>query len=179
MYAQDGETKPWLCNQSWMVDPLGVTAPEPIADDLVLLFAALADHTRAEIAAAVAEAGYPDLRPSDGYLVQHLLGGAVNIGELAGRMGITAQGVSKVVIEMERKGYVRRSADPADQRTRMVTLTERGWESVYATRQLRAQVNRRLRTMLGAGASAFLDQVRHLAESTGALGALTERRLRP
>lgn len=161
------------------MDPPGVTTPEPIADDLVLLFAALADHTRTEITAAVAEAGYRDLRPSDGYLVQHLLGGAVSVGELAGRMGITAQGVSKVVIEMERKGYVQRSADPADQRTRMVSLTERGWESVGATRRVRAEVNRRIRAMLGAGAPAFLDQVRQLADSTGALGALTDRRLRP
>ncbi|MFD1046646.1 MarR family winged helix-turn-helix transcriptional regulator [Kibdelosporangium lantanae] len=156
-----------------------MTEPEPLSDDLVLLFAALADHTRAEITAAVAEVGYGDLRPSDGYLVQHLLGGAVSVGELAGRMGITAQGVSKVVIEMERKGYVRRSVDPEDQRTRMVSLTERGWGSVHATREVRAEANRRMRAMLGAGATAFLDQVRQLAESTGALGALTERRLRP
>ncbi|TCO60885.1 MarR family winged helix-turn-helix transcriptional regulator [Actinocrispum wychmicini] len=153
--------------------------PEPLGDDLVLLFAALASTTQAEITAALADAGYGDLRPSDGYLVQHLQHGPVSIGDLAGKLGITAQGVSKTVIEMERKGYVSRTPAPEDQRTRLVDLTEKGWAAIYATRRARAHVNRELRAALGSGASAFLDQVRHLAENSGALAALSERRLRP
>jgi DNA-binding MarR family transcriptional regulator len=156
-----------------------MTAPEPLTDDLVLLLAALAVTTQSEIAAALFSAGYGDLRPSDGYLVQHLQNGPVSIGELAGKLEITAQGVSKVVIEMERKGYVTRNPSPEDQRTRLVDLTQRGWEAIYATRRARAHVNRELRATLGSGASAFFDQVRHLAENTGALTALAERRLRP
>jgi DNA-binding MarR family transcriptional regulator len=156
-----------------------VTDPEPIGDDLVLLFAALASTTQAEITAAIASAGYGDLRPSDGYLVQHLQQGPVSIGELAQKLGITAQGVSKMVIEMEHKGYVTRTPSPQDQRTRLVDLTQRGWEAIYATRRARAHVNRELRATLGGGARAFLDQVHHLAENSGALTALTERRLRP
>jgi DNA-binding MarR family transcriptional regulator len=156
-----------------------VTAPEPLGDDLVLLFAALASTTQAEITSALVSAGYGDLRPSDGYLVQHLQHGPVSIGELAIKLGITAQGVSKVVIEMERKGYVSRTPAPEDQRTRLVDLTEKGWDAIYATRRARAHVNRELRATLGAGAPAFLDHVRHLAENSGALAALSERRLRP
>jgi DNA-binding MarR family transcriptional regulator len=155
-----------------------VTQPEPIADDLVLLFTALAATTQAEVTAAIANAGYGDLRPSDGYLVQHLQHGPVSIGELAGKLGITAQGVSKVVIEMERKGYVTRTPSAGDQRRRLVELTERGWDAIHTTRRARAHVNRELRAALGSGARAFLDQVSQLAENTGALAALTERRLR-
>jgi DNA-binding MarR family transcriptional regulator len=156
-----------------------VTAPEPLTDDLVLLLTALATTTQAEVTAALVSAGYGDLRPSDGYLVRHLQNGPVSIGDLAGKLGITAQGVSKVVIEMERKGYVTRTPSPEDQRTRLVDLTQRGWDAIYATRRARAHVNRELRATLGGGSSAFLDQVRHLAENTGALAALAERRLRP
>jgi DNA-binding MarR family transcriptional regulator len=156
-----------------------VTAPEPIAEDLVLLFAALAATTQAEVVTALTQAGYGDLRPSDGFLVQHLQQGPASIGELAGKLGITAQGVSKIVIELEGKGYVSRTPDPADQRTRLVDLTERGWEAVHFTRRARADVNRRLRATLGPGARAFLDQIHQLAENSGALAALTDRRLRP
>jgi DNA-binding MarR family transcriptional regulator len=156
-----------------------VTLPEPLAEDLVLLFTALAATTQAEITAALADAGYGDLRPSDGYLVQHLQQGARTIGDLAGKLGITAQGVSKIVIEMERKGYVTRTASAGDQRRRFVELTQRGWEAIHATRRARAHVNRELRASLGSGASAFLDQVHQLADSSGALAALAERRLRP
>jgi DNA-binding MarR family transcriptional regulator len=154
-------------------------APEPLDDDLVLLLAALATTTQSEITAALVSAGYGDLRPSDGYLVQHLQTGPVSISELADKLGITAQGASKVVIEMERKGYVIRSPSPEDQRTRLVDLTQRGWDAIYAARRARAHVNRELRATLGSGSSAFFDQVRHLAENTGALAALSERRLRP
>ncbi|MBP2326222.1 DNA-binding MarR family transcriptional regulator [Kibdelosporangium banguiense] len=156
-----------------------MTEPAPIAEDLVLLLAALAATTQAEITGALAKAGFGDLRVSDGYLVQHLQQGPVAIGELAGRLGITAQGVSKIVIEMERKGYVSRTPSAGDQRRRLVGLTAKGWDAIYATRQARAHVNHELRAKLGPGARAFLDQVHHLAETTGALAALTERRLRP
>ncbi|CAM3816109.1 MarR family transcriptional regulator [Kibdelosporangium persicum] len=156
-----------------------MTAPEPIAEDLVLLFTALAANTQAQVTAEIAKAGFGDLRPSDGYLVQHLQQGPQTIGELATKLGITAQGVSKTVIEMERKGYVSRTPSSGDQRKRVVELTERGWEAIHASRKARAHVNRELRAILGSGARAFLDQVHHLAETTGALTELTERRLRP
>jgi DNA-binding MarR family transcriptional regulator len=156
-----------------------VTEPAPIAEDLVRLFTALAATTQAEITGALAKAGYGDLRVSDGYLVQHLQQGPVTIGELAGKLGITAQGVSKIVIEMERKGYVSRTPSAGDQRRRLVDLTEKGWDAIRATRQARAHVNHELRAKLGPGAQAFLDQIHHLAETSGALAALAERRLRP
>ena len=60
-----------------------VTEPAPIAEDLVLLFTALAATTQAEITGALAKSGYGDLRISDGYLVQHLQQGPATIGELA------------------------------------------------------------------------------------------------
>ncbi|WP_202819038.1 MarR family winged helix-turn-helix transcriptional regulator [Actinosynnema sp. ALI-1.44] len=156
-----------------------MTAPEPLSEDLVLLFAALSATTQAQVTATLAQAGFGDLRPSDGFLVQHLQHGPVTIGELADKLGISAQGVSKTVIEMERKGYVTRTASSGDQRIRLVDLTSRGWEAIYASRRARAEVNRGLRATLGPGAPAFLDQIHHLAEATGAVAALTERRLRP
>jgi len=90
----------------------------------------------------------------------------------AGRkLGITAQGVSKVVIEMERKGYVQRTPDPrtsgrGSRRSpsgvggRVHDPADPGPRQPGAAGQPRA------------GATAFLDQIRQLAENTGALAAL-------
>lgn len=156
-----------------------MTAPEPMAEDLVLLFAALSATTQAQVTATIGQAGFGDLRPSDGFLIQHLHHGPQSISELADKLGITAQGVSKTVIEMERKGYVTRTASSGDQRRKLVELTSRGWDAIHASRRARADVNRHLRAILGPGAPAFLDQIHHLAETTGATAALTERRLRP
>lgn len=156
-----------------------MTEPEPISEDLVLLFIALAASMEAKVTAELDRVGFGDLRVSDGYVVQHLQQGPASIGELAGKLGITAQGVSKIVIELERKGYVTRTPSAGDQRRRLVELTTRAWDAIHATRRARAHVNRDLRATLGAGARPFLDQVNHLAETTGALSELTERRLRP
>ena len=156
-----------------------VPEPEPLAEDLVLLFAALAATTQANVTAAIAQAGFDDLRPSHGFVVQHLQHGPVSIGQLAGRLGITAQGASKVVIELERKGYLTRTPEADDQRRRLVDLTPRGWAAIHAARTARRQVNEELRELLGDDSSAFTDRVRTLAERSGALAALAERRLRP
>lgn len=156
-----------------------MTEPEPITEDLVLLFIALASAVQAKVTVELEQIGFGDLRVSDGYVVQHLQPGPASIGELAGKLGITAQGVSKIVIELERKGYVTRSPSAGDQRRRLVELTSRAWDAIHATRRARAHVNRDLRATLGAGARPFIDQINLLAETTGALSELTERRLRP
>jgi hypothetical protein len=48
------------------------------------------------------------------------------IGSLAERLGVSQQAASKAVADLERRGCVRREADPADGRARRVALTARG-----------------------------------------------------
>src|SRR6187402_1354368 len=100
--------------------------PEPADADLPLaaLFAgwAMADEVQRRIAAD----GLEDLRMADGVVFQHLVPGPLAIGELAARLGVSQQAASKSVADLERRGYVRREADPADGRARRAALTERG-----------------------------------------------------
>jgi DNA-binding MarR family transcriptional regulator len=148
-------------------------------DDLSLLFTAAAAAANEHVVQHIAEAGFGDLRVSHGYVFQHVVPGPVSIGELAARLGMTAQGASKATVELEGMGYLRRRPGE-DARTRLVELTERGWAAVEAARAARAEVNAEIRALLGPDdADALLRTLRRTAEETGGLAALASRRLRP
>lgn len=147
-------------------------------EDIPLLFSSLAAYCEGEVVRRVAEAGHHGLRPSHGYVVQHLVPGPITVSVLAARLGMTAQGASKAIGELERLGYARRRLG-ADRRERIVELTEAGIGAVEATRVARSEVTAELRAELGSMAGRFVDTLNQLASRTGALEALTSRRLRP
>lgn len=155
------------------------STPLPPDQDLTLILAALSAAANAEVVRRTAAAGYPDLRPTHGYVFQHLIPGPSRITELAGRLGMTIQGASKVVVELERLGYVSRHPDPADGRNRIVALTPRGWAGIEAGRAARAAVTADLRAALGDDAAALVAALKRLSDHTGALDNLLARRLRP
>ena len=152
----------------------------PPDQDLTLLFAALNAATSAAIVRRVADAGHPDLRPAHGYLFQHLVEGPARVGALADKLGMTAQGASKMIIELERLGYVERRGDPADGRNRIVALTARGHDGIAAGRAARAAITAELRAVLGeAAADRLVADLQRLADQSGGLATLLARRLRP
>ena len=111
---------------------------DPAAADLSLaaLFAgwALADEVQRRIAAD----GMDDLRFADGVVFQHLVPGPRTIGSLAERLGVSQQAASKAVADLERRGYVRREADPRRAGPH-VALTERGEAAIEAGRRHRGE----------------------------------------
>ncbi|MGO1049582.1 MarR family winged helix-turn-helix transcriptional regulator [Crossiella sp. CA198] len=150
------------------------------ADDLVLLFTALSAAADAEVRRRVAAAGFTGLRRSHGYLFQHLIPGPARISELAAKLGLTPQAVSKTVTELEQLGYARRSVGAGDQRSRLVELTARATGAIEAARTARADLRATYQDILGAAtAEAVTEGLRRLATETGALAELTARRLRP
>jgi len=92
------------------------------------------------VKARLAADGFDDLRFGDGVVFQHLVEGRVTVTVLAERLGVTQQAASKAVADLERRGYVRRVADPADARARLVELTARGRGAVSGARRHRAAV---------------------------------------
>ena len=152
----------------------------PPDEDLVLLFTALHAACDAAVLRRMAAAGFTDVRPAHGYVFQHVMEQPIRISELAQKLGMTAQGASKLVIEMEGMGYVSRRLDPDDQRNRFVALTERGWAAIEAGRIARADVTSDLLGVLGEpAAEQLLGTLQKLAEHTGGLHELLARRLRP
>lgn len=151
----------------------------PAEHDLSLLCVALAGALNETIRTQIAGDGYGDTRDTHGYVFQHLLDGPLPIGELAGRLGVTQQAVSKVTTELEGLGYVRRVADPSDQRLRRVQLTDRAWGAIRAARRARRQLNEDLRHHVGDERwDDLLDTLRDLADHAGATDALRTRNLR-
>ncbi|WP_197038634.1 MarR family winged helix-turn-helix transcriptional regulator [Herbidospora cretacea] len=146
--------------------------------DLTLVFTALAAACDERVRARMAEAGHPEVRSVHGYVFQHLLTGPVRITDLAGLLGMTPQGASKVAAEMERIGYVTRRVSGEDQRVRTLELTDRGRAAIEAGRAAREAVTRELLAAL-PDPEPFLDALTTLSDQTGALRDLMARRLRP
>jgi DNA-binding MarR family transcriptional regulator len=152
----------------------------PADSDLSLaaLFAgwALADEVQRRIAAD----GMDDLRFADGVVFQHLVAGPRHIGSLAERLGVTQQAASKAVVDLERRGYVRREADPDDGRARRAALTDRGEAAIDAGRRHRAAVEAELAERLGP---RRVEEARHtlvdVLEAFGGGAAVRGRRVRP
>jgi DNA-binding MarR family transcriptional regulator len=123
--------------------------------------------------------GFSTIRQSHGYLIQHLLGGPRAIGELAGLLGVTQQAVSKSVAELEAAGMLE-AVPSEDARVRRVKLSQRGEESVRATRALRRKLERRIARRSGDAALAAAKRVLALAlEEVGGSEAVSKRRVRP
>ena len=132
-----------------------------------------------EIQRRLADDGFGDLRFSDGFVFQHLVEGPVTIGVLAERLEVSQQAASKSVVDLERRGYVARTPDPADARARLVTLTSRGQAAIEGARRHRAALGAELSEKLGPrrveAAGRLLDAV--VAE-LGADAAVRGRRVR-
>jgi DNA-binding MarR family transcriptional regulator len=156
----------------------GAFAPADADLSLAALFAgwALADEVQRRIAAD----GMDDLRFADGVVFQHLVAGPRTVGALAERLGVTQQAASKAVVDLERRGYVRRDADPDDGRARQVALTGRGEAAIAAGRRHRAAVEAELAERLGP--QRVEEARRTLVDALEAFGGATAvrgRRVRP
>jgi DNA-binding MarR family transcriptional regulator len=148
--------------------------------DLGLLSLVVASGVTERIAERVADAGFPDVRDAHGFVVQGLLAGDTTTTQLAARLGVSAQAVSKTVAELERSGYLARGVDAGDRRARPLTLTPRGEELVDASRRARLSVARDLERWLGTRDTAELVRLlQHAAERYGGIEQLSTRRLRP
>lgn len=160
----------------------GVPGPEPLplADDVVLLVQASSAVLAQRILRRSAEAAGAEVRANDGYVFQHLLAGARSVSALGELLGVSQQGASKLVIDLERRGLVERHPDPDDARAKRVQLSAVGWSAVRAARRERAAVLAEVRAALGPTRSAqLLRRLGELSEVLGADGELLGRRLRP
>ncbi|MEV7083654.1 helix-turn-helix domain-containing protein [Streptomyces sp. NPDC093516] len=137
---------------------------------------AASDAIQDELAAM----GFGDLRMSHGYVFQHLIDAQPTVSDLAAKLGMTQQGASKAVAELERLGYAERLPSPRDARVRQVALTRRGGEAVAAARRARERLERRLRersdpAAFDAARAVLVD----LLDELGGTAAVHRRDIRP
>lgn len=78
------------------------------------------------IDAALRDAGFDDIRPSAGNVFPFMRREGITVSELAELARVRKQTMAQAVDQLERSGYVERRANPHDQRSQLVFLTERG-----------------------------------------------------
>lgn len=124
----------------------------------------------------LAEGGYPGVKPSHGYVIQRLVDGQPTIGELADALGMTQQGASKQVADLERLGYAERVPDARDQRVRTVRLTPAGQGVLAEGRRARAELEAEITRQVGAEeVAAAKTALAFLLRLTGVGGHVPDR----
>ena len=98
----------------------------------------------------IRSAGFAGVKPSHGYVIQRLVDGEPTISALAESLGMTQQGASKQVRDLELLGYVERVVGPGDQRARTVRLTATGHRMLETTRRIRAEIEEQVLEQVGA-----------------------------
>ena len=92
------------------------------------LLRAPAEALNKRILAALADAGFTDLRPAHPTVFQHLPSTGARATTLAERAQMTKQSMGELVDYLVRAGYLERGADPSDGRATIIRRTARGWE---------------------------------------------------
>ena len=107
--------------------------PPDLSDHSVSTLIGIADRVIADaVDAALAAAGFGDLRRSHGPVFEMLDPAGSRITDLARRARMTRQGMGQLVADLEALGYVERRPDPTDARAKRVALTAKGRDAVAA-----------------------------------------------
>jgi DNA-binding MarR family transcriptional regulator len=152
---------------------------DPASLDLVVLTQLSGFALAAAVLDRLADAGHPEVRTAHGFLIQHLINEPRPVGEIANRMGVTQQAVSKSASELESMGYLERVADPGDGRVRILRLTRRGRSLVDVTREIRRALESEIEATVGQrSARAARRGLLAALEVAGGVEAIRARRVR-
>ena len=80
----------------------------------------------ARVHAALRDGGFDDLTAAQARIAQRLSHTGIRLTDLAEQAQVTKQTAGALVDDLERHGYVRRTADPSDARARLVVLSAKG-----------------------------------------------------
>jgi DNA-binding MarR family transcriptional regulator len=108
-------------------------------------FEALLARLHQELAAA----GYPDIRPAHGCVLQYTAPEGSRLTDLAQRAGLTKPTVLAAVDDLERLGYAERRPDPEDGRAKLVRLTPRGAAAAAEGARIIARIENDWQNRLG------------------------------
>jgi DNA-binding MarR family transcriptional regulator len=104
----------------------------------------------------LARRGFTDLRPTFGLALRALHARPRTLTELAGELGVTKQAAAKVVGDLEGRSLIEREPSPADRRSALLRLSDRGEALVAAAIRIGNGVERDLARDLGDDAAAHI-----------------------
>lgn len=94
--------------------------------------------------------GFSDFSPAFPQVLSNLDSEGTRIGVLAARAGVSRQAMGQLVAEIERSGYVRRSAAKEDARASVVRFTQRGKRLLENVLELVEQIEGEFQAVTGA-----------------------------
>lgn len=107
-------------------------------------------QSQRRILAALAEAGFDDVRLAHWPVIQYPGPDGARPSELADRAGVSKQAINYLIRDLEGLGYLRLARDPSDSRARLVRLTPRGSRMIEAVFESAATTERTLEERLTA-----------------------------
>jgi DNA-binding MarR family transcriptional regulator len=161
-----------------MVEQRPLRTAHPVDDFGVVLglaYQAFVDRLRA----ALASHGFDDLGGAYGYVFRALADEQLSQRELARRLGITDQGMAKIVAEMVYRGYVERRPDAVDSRVKRLNLAPRGRAALAAARRFHATFERQLESEVGPAPARQLRRILQAIVDRGPADETSRARLRP
>ncbi len=140
--------------------------PERRAVELAVLLRAPFMAGNERLHQRFAERGHPDVRPPHGNVFPYLDDDGTRVSVLAERAQMTKQSMAELVEHLEQHGYVKRVADPADRRAKLVRATARGNELYTIAREFVAELEAEWTRKLG---KRKMQQLRSLLEELNAV----------
>lgn len=123
-------------------------ARSPGAELALLLlggFQSMVDEVHGELA----DRGHQGVRASHEFALRAIDGGADTATELGRSLSVSKQAAAKVVVALERLGYVEREADPDDARLKRLRVTALGHDMMTLGAALFTQVRDRWAAQIG------------------------------
>ena len=143
-------------------------ATEPTLPPVGALLRRPAVLVRHEVMAGLHAAGFDDVLPAHLGVFQHPGPDGQRPGVLARRTRASKQAMNHLLHQLEASGYIVREAHPDDGRTRVVRLTERGWQAQAVIRETMARLEHEWRLALGddvyGGLSRALELLQNVLE---------------
>lgn len=134
------------------------TLPDPLAEaGLADLLTSALEVLRAESLGDLSAAGYVELDPLSARAFAHLKAeGGCTGGELAAALELTSPDTTRLVKDLERRGFVRRDPSPRGPRHVRFVLTDRALQQLRASGYVWARLEARLGERMGPDALAEL-----------------------
>jgi DNA-binding MarR family transcriptional regulator len=149
--------------------------PLDFAGLLALSLHVLTDQLRARLA----EAGFDDIRRPFGFIFRAVAKDGATINELADLLEVSKQATSKIIDDMEARGYVTRFESPDDRRSKIVRLTERGTRAMQTALRLNRELEASLESRVGPKAIKAMRVALDTFAKEGNPELYAQRRARP
>lgn len=113
----------------------------------------------------IADAGFPEVRPTHSAVLRHIASEGSRASDLAARARMTKQSMAYVIEDLTALGLLQSEPDPTDRRARLIRLTRKGEQASQALIGLSAAAERELAKSIGEEGLETLRSLLHDATS--------------